>query len=137
MSHVTLRKFVFDAARTVKDRRARDEEIDPRPDDDDLDEAMKAEDVVALVERFLENCSADEGETLMEQLRTMPLPDEQGVDARRGARGARHARGTRGARGAGDFRHPVHAGDAALPHGVKSASERFPGAARVSVPGWR
>jgi hypothetical protein len=134
MSHITLRKFVFDAARTVKDRRARDEEVDPRPDDDDLDARMEAEDVVALVERFLENCGADEAETLMNHLRTMPLPDEQGVDARRGARGARRAGHARSAHGAGD-RYRL-AGDA-MPAGIKSGAERFPGIARIQVPGWR
>jgi hypothetical protein len=139
MSHITLRKFVFDAARTVKDRRARDEEVDPRPDDDDLDARMKAEDVVALVERFLENCSVDEAEDLLTQLMQMKATheNEQGIDrAHRGIHGAARARG------AGDFldrahrpARPAHAGDAALPRGVKPARERFAGLARVQVMG--
>jgi hypothetical protein len=132
--HNTFRGIYLAADAAIRRRRARDAE----PSEGELDnEPASAADLLEIVREWLVDMAPDEADELLEGMLEIKANHEreQAVDrAHRGVPGARRAHG------AGDFHRPTrpaHAGDAALPHGVRPAHERFPGiAARVSASGW-
>ena len=126
--HSTFRAVFLAADAAVRRRKARDQE----PTEGELDEEPATPaDLLEIVKEWLMDMAPEDAEKLLDDI--VHLRDEYGPEAgvdraHRGVRGARRAHG------AGDFldRHVDRAHDAALPRGVRSARERFPGIARVT-----
>lgn len=125
----TFRGLYIAADAAIRRRRARDGED---PTNEELDEERATpDDLVEVVKEWLTDLDPEESERVLDEI--IRLRDEYGATAGMDFRAHRGASGARRARGAGDRNR--HAGDAALPPGVRPAAERFQNIGRCSTMG--